>query len=240
MMSNLVLSLVLLIGMSSGVSAQQTNQAAPLQLRAILHDPTNRAANLFYSDKNGVIHPINFRPHDLTNVMEIQPLNGSIVLYDKAIINPEKPEESVAATCKVTAEMKKIIIVVIPAPEDSKPAYRLILINDSEQTFARGESQIISLIPVDAAIQAGEHKLQIPSGKITRLPAVRGVNEYNKAQTNFYYSKNDSWIAFTERQLNYVDATRRIFIIHATLGALQPVVTTIVDTTMPTEATSTN
>lgn len=35
---------------------------------------------------------------------------------------------------------------------------------------------------------------------------------------------------FTERQLQYLDAYRRIFIIHITPGAIQPAVTTIVDT----------
>ena len=35
---------------------------------------------------------------------------------------------------------------------------------------------------------------------------------------------------FTERQLQYLDACRRLFILHATPGALQPTITTIVDT----------
>jgi hypothetical protein len=49
------------------------------------------------------------------------------------------------------------------------------------------------------------------------------------AQTNFYYQEGEAWVPFTERQLQYLDASRRLFIIHATPGALQPTITTIVD-----------
>ena len=37
--------------------------------------------------------------------------------------------------------------------------------------------------------------------------------------------------AFTERQLQYLDACRRLFIVHATPAAPPPTVTTIVDVT---------
>ena len=37
--------------------------------------------------------------------------------------------------------------------------------------------------------------------------------------------------AFTERQLQYLDAPRRLIIVHATSGALTPTVTTFVDVT---------
>jgi hypothetical protein len=53
------------------------------------------------------------------------------------------------------------------------------------------------------------------------------------AQTNFYYQQGEAWVPFTERQLQFLDVCRRIFIIHATPGALQPTITTIVDI-MPT------
>ncbi len=83
---------------------------------------------------------------------------------------------------------------------------------------------------METAIQAGEHRLPVNPGKFTKVPPVTKVNEYNMAQTNFYYQQGGSWVAFAERQLQYLDACRRLFIIHATPGALQPTVTTIVDT----------
>jgi len=51
------------------------------------------------------------------------------------------------------------------------------------------------------------------------------------AQTNFYYKQAEEWVAFTERQLQYLDTTRRIFLVHLTPGSTEPIVRTIVDTT---------
>jgi len=61
------------------------------------------------------------------------------------------------------------------------------------------------------------------------VPAVSKVNDFNMAQTNFYYQQGGSWVAFTERQLQFLDACRRLFIVHVTPGAITPTVTTIVD-----------
>jgi hypothetical protein len=54
-------------------------------------------------------------------------------------------------------------------------------------------------------------------------------DEFNMAQTNFYYKEKDAWVPFIERQLQYVDTTRRIFLVYLTPGSTQPFVTTIVD-----------
>jgi hypothetical protein len=89
---------------------------------------------------------------------------------------------------------------------------------------------VLPFIGIETAIQAGEHRLPVHPGKITTVPPVKKVNEYMMAQTNFYYQQGDAWVPFTERQLQYLDACRRIFIVHATPGALQPTVITIVDT----------
>jgi hypothetical protein len=84
---------------------------------------------------------------------------------------------------------------------------------------------------VDTALQAGEHKIPVPSGKVTELPAVKKVNEFNMAQANFFYKEADQWVAFTERQLQFLDSTKRIFLIYLTPGSTQPFVTTLVDNT---------
>ena len=92
---------------------------------------------------------------------------------------------------------------------------------------------MLTLLPVEAAIEAGEHKLPIHPGVIASVPPVKKVNEYNMAQTNFHYKNADAWTVFAERQVQYIDAFRRIFIVHATPGALQPTVTTIAVTATP-------
>lgn len=224
------LCLLAVVGLSLTVQAQDKETAVAVQIRAVLHDPVRPTADLFYTDKTGAVVQLNFRPQDLTEPLFTLPLNGSLVLYDKALIDPKKPAANVAASVKLPADLKRAMVVVVPAAEGAKPAYRMLIIDDSESAFPGGESRVLPLISVETAIQAGEHRLPVHPGKITRVPPVKKVDEFNMAQTNFYYQQGGSWVAFTERQLQFLDASRRIFIIHATPGAIQPSVTTIVDT----------
>ena len=213
--------------------AQQEGAAAPIQIRAVLHDPVNPTAALFLSDQAGGIVKLEFRPQDLSAPQLTIPVNGSLVLYDRANIDPKKPEASLAASCKIPPNTKRGVVVVLPSPAGAKPAYRMVFIDDSAKAFPQGESRVLTLLPVEAAIEAGEHKLPIHPGQIANLPPVKKVNEYNMAQTNFYYKQGEAWTAFTERQLQFLDGFRRIFIVHVTPGALSPTVTTIVDTAAP-------
>ena len=224
------LAMIILVGLSLAVHAQEKNTAPPVQIRAVLHDPINPTANLFYPDKEGALVQLNFRPQDLSEAMLMKPVNGFLVLYDKAEIDPDNPTESMAASAKLPPNIKQAMVVVVPAPAGETPPYRMLVIDDSKKAFPGGESRVLALIGVETAIQAGEHKLPSHPGKVTRVPPVRKVNEFNMAQTNFYYQQGDAWIAFTERQLQYIDACRRLFIVHATPGAVAPKVTTIVDT----------
>jgi hypothetical protein len=222
------LSILALVGLSLSAHAQA--KEAPVQIRAVLHDPVHPTAELFYPNEAGTVVKLDFRPQDLSRELSILPVNGSLVLYDKAVIDPKKPEASLAACVRLPPDLKRAMVVVMPAPEGEKPAYRMVVIDDSEKAFPGGESRALPLIGVETAIQAGEHRLPIHPGKITSVPPVTKRDEYNMAQTNFYYQQGKAWVPFTERQLQYLDASRRLFIIHATPGALQPTITTIVDT----------
>jgi hypothetical protein len=219
------------VGLSFAVHAQD-KETVPVLIRAVLHDPVRPTADLYYADKTGTVVQLNFRPHELTEPLFMLPVNGSVVLHDKAVIDPENPSASLAASIKLPPDLKRAIVVVLPAPAGMKPAYRMLLIDDSEKAFPNGESRALSLIKVETAIQAGEHKLPVKPGAITAVPSVRKVDEFNMAQTNFYYEQDGTWVAFAERQLQFLDACRRIFIIHATPGAIQPTITTIVDTNL--------
>ncbi len=230
MTSKLALSILTVLGLTLAIHAQQQEAAPPVSFRAVLHDPVHPVAELFYTDKTGAVVPLEFRPQDLSRAMLTLPLNGSLVLYDKAAVDPENPAASLAASVKLPTDIKQAIVVVVPAAAGEKPAYRMLVIDDSTKAFPPGESRVLPLLGVETAIQAGEHRLPVHPGKITSVPPVRKVDEFNMAQTNFYYQQGESWVPFTERQLQFLDASRRIFIIHATTGALQPTVTTIVDT----------
>lgn len=232
MLQKFTLHLLACSGLIVPAFAQDAAQS-PVLIRAVLHDPMSPTAELFYSNEGGQPTPLAFRPKDLSAPLLMQPLEGSLILRDSATIDPENPMAGVAAVVKLPEGIKRAILVVLPAAPESKFAYRLLLVDDSEKSFPKGESRVLSLLGVKTAVQAGEHKIPLEPGKISRIPAVRRVNDFNMAQTNFYYQRGESWIPFTERQLQFTDASRRLFIVHATPGALQPTITTIFDILTP-------
>lgn len=226
----LKLSLCVLSAFCLPLLANARPNKKPVEIRAVLHDPANSAAELFYPDKKGAVVKLEFLQQNLTQSLSMLPVAGSLVLYDKADVDPKNLAASLAARVKLPPNIKQAMIVISPAPAGSKPAYRMDLIDDSKRAFPKGESRVISLMPMEMTLHAGEHQLKLSPGGITRVPAVKEVNEYNMAQTIFSYKEGDSMIIFSERQLQYLDVSRRIFIVDKAPGASTPTVTTIVDT----------
>lgn len=233
MIHKFLLATLTIAGLPLAIHAQNEDKPKPVQFRAVYHDPMRHNADLYYTDKDEKIVKLNFRPKALSEVMQTLPINGSIVLYDSPTVDPENPEASLAASVKLTEGAKKSIVVVVPGPKGEDPPYRMMLIEDSPDAFPKGESRVLPLVTVNTALQAGEHRIPLRPGKVAKVPPVKKVNQFNMAQTNFYWEQGDNWIPFTERQLQFIDATRRLFIVYATPGALYPRVTTIVDTMRP-------
>ncbi|MCH7228716.1 hypothetical protein [Haloferula sp. A504] len=222
-------SVPVFLGLSLALHAQENEEVVPLKFRAVLHDPVNPVANLFYAEPSGERVPLSFRPKALTETLLSPPINGRLVLFDNATVDPENPMAGMAASVRIPERIRQAIVVVMPGPPDQGPPYRMLVIDDSRNAFPPGESRVLPLVGVEIGVQAGEHRLSVRPGKITRVPPVKKVNEFNMAQTNFFYKRGESWTVFTERQLQYLDACRRLFIVHATPGAVAPTVTTIVD-----------
>ncbi|MEI6655071.1 MAG: hypothetical protein WCP45_09915 [Verrucomicrobiota bacterium] len=214
--------------------AQQNDAPGPVQIRAVLHDPVHPDAELYLTDKTGGMTRLKLVREGFSEAQIAIPVNGSLVLYNRPVVDPKQPMANLAASAKLPPHIKRAMLILLPKPnaskaEDPRPAYQMILIDDSAKAFPSGESRVLPLVTVETAIQAGEHRLAVHPGVITKVPPVRKVSPYNMAQTNFYSKEGDSWVPFTERQLQYLDTYRRVFIIHVTPGALQPVVTTLVD-----------
>jgi hypothetical protein len=237
MKSKFLLLLTALLLTATGHS-QQAPAAGGLQIRGVLHDPVHPNAELFLPDQNGLLVKLNLQPEGLATPQGTSLINGSLMLFNSDKVDPKKPEAAaaLAASVVVSPTVKRGILIVLPAPPDTKPAYRAVFVEDSAAAFPRGESRVMSLLPIETAIEAGEHKLPIHPGKIVVVPPVKKVNDYNNAQTNFYYREGEAWVAFTERQLQYLDAFRRIFIVYSTPGSSQPYVKTILDTSMAVPA----
>lgn len=201
-----------------------------IEIRAVLQDPVNPGREFFMQESGGAVGKLGLVPEGLSETQKVLPVKGVLALYDAGSVDPAKPGENLVASVRVPNGMNRAIMVVVPAGEGGKSAYRMVLIDDSAGKFPWGESRVLSLIGVETALQAGEHKIPLAPGKITRVPEVRRVNDFRMAQTNFYYKEKESWVAFTERQLQYLDGVRRVFIVFLTPGSKQPFVRTVVDT----------
>ena len=196
--------LALFAGASAHVAAQQAPpEKASLKIRGVLHDP---------------LHP-------LTKLLVAAP-EGNAVL-DLPVEGLGEPQ-AVVASAKIPAGVKSMIALIVAVPGETA-SYKMMLIDDSASAFPGGQSQVVNLVGTEFAVEAGEHKMVLPSGKITRIPAVKKVNEFNQSQTNFHYRKGEKWEPFSERQMQYLPSMRRIFLIYSTPGAAQPELRTIVD-----------
>jgi len=209
--------------------AQPVGESIPVQIRALLHDPTRPTVDLFVADQNSTVVKLNLTPANLSPAQMTAPVNGSVVFYDTASVDLKKPQDHIAGTIKLPPNTRKAIIILMPT-EPGGMRFRSLLIDETGNSFPNGESRVLSLVPVETAIEVGEHKLPLASGKITPVPAVKKVNEYHMAQMNFHYKENNNWVTFTERQVQFLDNFRRIFIIFVPPGGNQPFINTVVDT----------
>ena len=203
--------------------------APPLGVRAFLIDPARPAAELYLRDTTGDVVKLSLASMELGKTQQTVPVDGALVLFNTATFDPKNPQPAVAASITVPKNMKRAIVIIVPAPADVKPTYRMVLIDDSPAAFPQGESRILSLVPLETAMEAGEHKLPCKPGATTPAPPVKRLDPYNMAQTNFYYKKNGSWIAFSECRMKYLDAFRQVFIVYMIPGSTAPLLTTLVD-----------
>jgi hypothetical protein len=201
-----------------------------MRFRAILHDPLKPTADLFFIDKEGVVVPLELNTQSLSPPQLSAQVNGSLVLYDKLAVDPKKPEVSIAAACKIPEGTKRAIFIILPSPAGTKPAYRMVCIDDSAKEFPKGESKVLAFITSEAAIEVGEHKLPIHPGAITSVPLVKKVNANNMAQTNFFFQQKEIWTPFAQRQIQCLDDIRRIFIIYKMPNISQPSLYIVEDT----------
>jgi hypothetical protein len=224
---------ILALAATNASNAQEPGgPSGALMVRAVLHDPLQPLTELFTAAPGGAVGKLNLAVEGLGDPQPVTPVNGSLVIYTSDQVDPSNPKASLAATAPIPAGARRLIALIVAAP-GATPPYRMMLIDDSAKGFPTGESRVVNLTPVDFALEVGEHKIGLASGKVTRVPPVKSVNEFNQAQTNFFYRRGEAWEAFSERQMQYLDEMRRIFLIYSTPGAVQPEVRTIVDYAAP-------
>lgn len=217
--------LLVLAGSASG-------QDSAVQIRAVLHDPAKPDARFFVGKVGETLLPLKLAEEGLTESQKVPVENGSLNLFTSATVDKANPQASLAATVKVAEGAGSLVVIILPSGE-AAPGYRMVALDDRPAAFPWGESKAINLTPVEFALEIGDQKLTLPGGKVTPVPKVTKLDEYNRAQTNFYYKEGDQWVVAAERQMQYLATLRRIFLIYKSPGALAPDVRTIIDQPPP-------
>lgn len=213
------------------VASAQQPEATKIRLRAVLHDPLKPYAEMYFQGVAGGMERLNLAVEGLTEAQTVAVQKGTLRLFSSAKVDPAKPLANLAATVTVPAEIKRAIVFILPAAADAKPPYQLMVLNDSFAAFAKGESRVINMTRLPLAVKAGEHAVEVPAGKITKIPPVTKVNDLNQAQTTFYRKLETEWSLLSERPTQYTPEVRNIFLMFVMPNVEEPQIRTIIDTT---------
>jgi len=213
----LAAGLIVLCG--PAVSAQQQSAARELTLRGYLHDPVNPAREPFVfkepEKSGGKATPVVWRADNLSDFIKVRAVENTLFLH--------LPGGQMAARITVAENIKRGILIVAPssAPGAGTP-YRTVLIDDDPALFPYGTAKVLNMTGVEAAVEAGEHRILLPSGKISTIPEILKAGDGVMVQTNFYVKKDDNWMPVTERRLEYSKRLRRVYFIYTTPGSRRP------------------
>ena len=222
-----LLSLVAVLGLlPAAVSAQAT---ARISIRTLLHDPLNPYAELYLKTPGGGIENLKVSVEGIGEAQEAAVENGLIRLFSAPRIDPAQPQANLAASTRVPADIKRAVLIVLPAGENANPPYRLMLMDDTPATFPYGESRVVNLTAETMAVEAGEHRLQCKAAAVTRIPKVAKVNDMNQAHTSFYQIRDGKPALFNERPTQYTDTVRNIFLLYLMPGVPDAQIRTLID-----------
>lgn len=216
----------------TALATAQESTTTTLLIRSVLNDPAQPEMKFFTGKPGDAMVALKLVAEGFGEPQKVQAENGNLYLFSTATVDKNNPQASLLATIKVptgAAAAGSLIVIILPSPKGTATPYSGIAIGDDARSFPWGESKAINLTPVEFAIEAGEHKLPLPPGKVTAVPKVTKVNEYNIAQTNFYYKQDNQWVIAAERQMQYANTLRRVFLIYKGPEAVAPDVRTILD-----------
>ncbi len=214
-------------------AAAQGPAPARLRLRTLLHDPLNPFAELYVAGSKGGLERLNLAMEGLSAPQEVSLVNGTLQLFSSATIDPAKPPANLAATGAVTAGLKRVIVLIVPAAAGSKPPYKLLLLDDAPSNFPWGESRAINLTTTPLAVAAGELRVQVKPAAITAIGKVTKLNDLNQAPTRFYQKDGEEWVLFSERPTQFTDTLRNVFLLYTMPGVPDIQVRTLIDSMPP-------
>lgn len=211
----------------------QPEASAKVRIRAVLHDPMKPFAEMYVADATGKLERLNLAMEGLTEPQTVTLPKGVLMLYSSSTIDATKPLANLLASAAVPEGVKQAIVFILPAADEGKAPYKLMVLNDSAAAFPRGESRVINLTRLPLAVRVGEHSLEVAPAKIVAVPRVTKLNATNQAQTSFYRKADKEWVLLSERPMQFTATLRNLFLIYLMPNVEAPQIRTLIDTSLP-------
>lgn len=211
-------------------SAAPQEASAKVRIRAVLHDPMKPFVEMYVQGDAGNLIRLNLAMEGLTKPQIVSCPKSTLQLYSSSTADPAKPLANLLASVAVPEGVKQAIIFIVPAGENDKAPYKLMVLNDAFDAFGKGESRVINMTYLPLAITAGEHSKEIAPASIVTVPRVTKVNAMNQAQTVFYRKVDKDWVVLSERPMQFTNTLRNIFLIYLMPNVAEPQIRTLIDT----------
>jgi hypothetical protein len=214
------------------IQSQETVEIREITIRGYLHDPVNPPTEPWIfkhpEGTGGDGTEINWAGTNFTKPVTVKVVNNRIHLF--------RGPKDLMAGATVAQNLRKALVLIIPAADpQAKNPYRMIIQDDSPSAFPFGTSKVANLIGADAALQAGELNMRLPSGKVTAVPLIQKLETGNFAQVSFHVKSPAGWYPIRETRLRFSKNLRRFYIIYSTPGSKHPMIESILDYAPPSE-----
>ncbi len=99
-------------------------------------------------------------------------VNGSLGIHDEPLTVEGKVTHPVLSTAKLPAGMKRALVILFPAPKDSKEPYRNLVLNHDLQDFPLGIYRLINISPHPVRGAIARNFVEAKPGGIANLKPV--------------------------------------------------------------------
>lgn len=129
-----------------------------------------------------------------------------------SFLYPDSREPMVAV--KIPAKVKDALLIFVKNPkvEMGKNAWRVLVIEDSQDTFPYGGSYVVNLHGQEVRFLIGEHRGLLKAGgfKVCDLPEKR--TDFNMAPVIFQMKDKNEWEDVSNTSLRFLPSSRYLFV----------------------------
>lgn len=146
-------------------------------------------------------------PQDqLSKPVALSPVNGTLAFHAA----PQGGGEPVAVA-KVPTGLTQALLMFLPSDEENR-AYNVVVLDGSEKGYPKDGALVVNLYNQDVRFILGEHKVQLPPGKVAALGRPAQRDNFNMAPVAFQFRTDDQWRMAYESMIRFPEEQRHLFV----------------------------